>query len=155
MTRWATSCASRRSEASRLLLSFVGESVNRRDAVASAERQGIPKEKLMDAKIIFETSRMDRTKRKDILLSSFAKVAEQREDVFLFIGGGPAGNPIFKSLEELKSQLPSLDGRAFLLGDGRTDFGFAQLYELGAHPPAALGQIRCLNLHPGGGFISP
>ncbi len=81
-----------------------------------AEQSGIAEEKLKKSKVIFETSRMDRTKRKDILLQSFAQVAKTQEDVYLFIGGGPAGNPIFKELEALKSTLPELDGRAFLLG---------------------------------------
>ena len=59
---------------------------------------------------------MDRTKRKDILLRSFAKVAKERDDVYLFIGGGPDSSPLFKELDDLKSALPSLDGRGFLLG---------------------------------------
>jgi glycosyltransferase involved in cell wall biosynthesis len=81
-----------------------------------SEQSGISEQTLMRSKIIFETSRMDRTKRKDILLQSFAKVAPKLADTYLFIGGGPAGNPIFKELEELKRTLPALDGRAFLLG---------------------------------------
>jgi glycosyltransferase involved in cell wall biosynthesis len=81
-----------------------------------AEQSGIPVETLKRSKIIFETSRMDRTKRKDILLQSFAEVAPKQTDTYLFIGGGPAGNPIFKELEKLKSTLPVLDERAFLLG---------------------------------------
>lgn len=81
-----------------------------------AEHAGVSPSQLMESKIIFETSRMDRTKRKDILLQAFAQVAEKRDDVFLFIGGGPAGNPIFQSLEELKNQFPILKDRAFLLG---------------------------------------
>jgi glycosyltransferase involved in cell wall biosynthesis len=81
-----------------------------------AEKSGVPVERLRSAKIVFETSRMDRTKRKDLLLSAFARAAGQIEDGYLFIGGGPAGNEIFKELEELKAGLPELDGRAFLLG---------------------------------------
>lgn len=81
-----------------------------------SQQSGIPEKTLKEGKILFETSRMDRTKRKDILLRAFAKVAAKRENVFLFIGGGPSGNPIFKELEELKKSLPSLVGRGFLLG---------------------------------------
>jgi glycosyltransferase involved in cell wall biosynthesis len=88
-----------------------------RDAYAYlADQSGIPAETLSRSKIIFETSRMDRTKRKDILLQAFAKIAPKLDHSYLFIGGGPAGNPIFKELEELKGTLPALDGRAFLLG---------------------------------------
>ncbi len=81
-----------------------------------SERSGVSEQILKRSKIIFETSRMDRTKRKDILLRSFAEVAPKLTDTYLFIGGGPAGNPVFKELEELKRTLPALDGRAFLLG---------------------------------------
>jgi glycosyltransferase involved in cell wall biosynthesis len=81
-----------------------------------AKQSGIDEEKLKNSLIVFETSRMDRTKRKDVLLQAFAKVAKNRDDVYLFIGGGPAGNPIFKSLEKLKETLPALKGRGFLLG---------------------------------------
>jgi glycosyltransferase involved in cell wall biosynthesis len=81
-----------------------------------SEQSGVSEQILKGSKIIFETSRMDRTKRKDILLRSFAEVASKLADTYLFIGGGPAGNPVFKELEELKRTLPTLDGRAFLLG---------------------------------------
>ncbi len=81
-----------------------------------SKQSGVPEETLKQAQIVFETSRMDRTKRKDILLQSFAKVAPKQPNTYLFIGGGPAGNPIFKELEQLKSTLPALNGRAFLLG---------------------------------------
>ncbi len=81
-----------------------------------ADQSGIDEDILKNSKIIFETSRMDSTKRKDILLRSFAQVAEKRDDVYLFIGGGPASSPIFKELKALKSSLPALDGRGFLLG---------------------------------------
>ncbi len=81
-----------------------------------SDKSGVDAEKLKKSRILFETSRMDRTKRKDILLRSFAEVAKKRDDVYLFIGGGPDSSPLFKELDELKSTLPSLDGRGFLLG---------------------------------------
>ncbi|MCP4602921.1 MAG: glycosyltransferase family 1 protein [Proteobacteria bacterium] len=81
-----------------------------------SEQSGIAEAKLKGAKVIFETSRMDPSKRKDILLRAFAKVASKIDDVYLFIGGGPASSSVFKELEELKASLPSLDGRGFLLG---------------------------------------
>jgi glycosyltransferase involved in cell wall biosynthesis len=81
-----------------------------------AAQSGVPIETLRRAKIVFETSRMDRTKRKDLLLSAFARVAPALDDAFLFIGGGPAGSELFVELEQLKAELPALEGRAFLLG---------------------------------------
>ena len=53
-----------------------------------SEQSGMTPEALINAKIVFETSRMDRTKRKDILLKSFAKIAPKLHDTVLFIGGG-------------------------------------------------------------------
>ncbi len=81
-----------------------------------SDESGIDVETLKKGKIVFETSRMDRTKRKDILLQSFAKVADKVEDAYLFIGGGPSSSPIFKDLTALKESIPALEGRAFLLG---------------------------------------
>ena len=81
-----------------------------------AEQSGIPADRLRSARIVFETSRMDRTKRKDLLLSAFASVAGEVDDCYLFIGGGPAGSEVFTALEEHKAGLPALEGRAFLLG---------------------------------------
>jgi glycosyltransferase involved in cell wall biosynthesis len=81
-----------------------------------SEKSGIPADRLRSAKIVFETSRMDRTKRKDLLLSAFAQVAGEVDESYLFIGGGPAGSEVFAALEEHKASLPALEGRAFLLG---------------------------------------
>ncbi|MDJ0761540.1 MAG: glycosyltransferase [Myxococcota bacterium] len=81
-----------------------------------AERSHIPADQLKGAKIVFETSRMDKTKRKDILLQAFAKICESNENSYLFIGGGPSNSPVFQELKEIKASLPALDGRAFLLG---------------------------------------
>ena len=61
------------------------------------ELSGIPSETLRASRIVFETSRMDPTKRKDLLLDTFARVARERDDVFLFIGGGPE-NEVYDSL---------------------------------------------------------
>ena len=81
-----------------------------------AEESGLPEEKLRQGKIVFETSRMDHTKRKDLLLEAFADVAEEIDDVYLFIGGGPDHSPVFGELAELRKKLPALQGRGFLLG---------------------------------------
>ncbi len=64
---------------------------------------------------MFETSRMDHTKRKDLLLEAFAMVAKDRDNVYLFIGGGPE-KELFKSLSKLRDSKPELKGCAILTG---------------------------------------
>ena len=81
-----------------------------------SEQSGISIVDLRAGLIVFETSRMDRTKRKDLLLGSFATVAHRLDNVYLFIGGGPANSETFAHLKDLKKSLPALEGRAFLLG---------------------------------------
>lgn len=81
-----------------------------------AEKSGLSEHRLQDSKIIFESSRMDKTKRKDLLMRAFAKVARETDDTYLFIGGGPDGNPVFEDLKKIKAEYPELEGRAFLLG---------------------------------------
>lgn len=81
-----------------------------------SEKSGIDEATLRGAKVVFETSRMDRTKRKDLLLEAFAQVAPEVDDTYLFIGGGPESAPLFGELRQLLKSLPSLQGRAFLLG---------------------------------------
>jgi glycosyltransferase involved in cell wall biosynthesis len=76
---------------------------------------GVPAGTLARSRIVFETSRMDRTKRKDVLLQAFARVAPEMPDVYLFIGGGPE-NAVFDELCSLRDSLPALEGRAFLTG---------------------------------------
>jgi len=80
-----------------------------------SEVSGIPADKLRASKLVFETSRVDQTKRKDLLLDAFAFVAREREDAYLFIGGGPE-NDLFKSLKKGLDEKPELKGRAFLTG---------------------------------------
>jgi glycosyltransferase involved in cell wall biosynthesis len=77
---------------------------------------GISVERLTSSLIVFETSRMDTTKRKDLLLGAFSEIADHRDDVFLFIGGGPVESPVYKSLKAQIESTPGLRGRAFLLG---------------------------------------
>ncbi|MBN2340470.1 MAG: glycosyltransferase [Deltaproteobacteria bacterium] len=81
-----------------------------------AEKSGLSVHRLQESKIVFESSRMDRTKRKDILVRAFARVARETDDTYLFIGGGPDGNPVFKDLRKIVAEYPELEGRAFLLG---------------------------------------
>jgi len=80
-----------------------------------AKLSSIPVETLRASRIMFETSRMDQTKRKDLLLDAFAQVARQRDDVFLFIGGGPERD-LYHSLVARRDENPHLVGRAFLAG---------------------------------------
>ena len=80
-----------------------------------AKQSGIPAERLRESKLIFETSRMDQTKRKDLLLEAFGDVARHRDDVYLFIGGGPE-KELYQRLTAMRDSTPELVGRAFLLG---------------------------------------
>jgi glycosyltransferase involved in cell wall biosynthesis len=80
-----------------------------------SETTGLSEEKLKNAVLVFETSRMDRTKRKDLLLAGFAKIVEKHPDCYLVIGGGPK-NDVFESLQDQLEFTESLQGRAFLLG---------------------------------------
>jgi glycosyltransferase involved in cell wall biosynthesis len=80
-----------------------------------SEVSGISVDKLKASYIVFETSRMDHTKRKDVLLEAFTHVVRERQDVYLFIGGGPE-KELFQSLKKLRDEKPELQGRAFLTG---------------------------------------
>ena len=79
-----------------------------------SERTGLSTDELAVKPLIFETSRMDRTKRKDLLLAAFAEVAAVHPDCCLLIGGGPE-NDVFESLQQQLALTPLLKGRAFLL----------------------------------------
>ncbi len=79
-----------------------------------SERTGLPVDELAEKPLIFETSRMDLTKRKDLLLAAFAEVAATHPDCYLLIGGGPE-NDVFHSLQKQLELTPLLKGRAFLL----------------------------------------
>ncbi len=81
-----------------------------------SDQSGISVDDLRAGLIVFETSRMDRTKRKDLLLDSFASVADRLDNVYLFIGGGPVDSETFAQLQDRVKSLPVLEGRAFLLG---------------------------------------
>ncbi len=80
-----------------------------------AETTGLSEDALNNGTLIFETSRMDRTKRKDLLLGGFAKLAADHPDSYLLIGGGP-DNDVFSSLRDQLAYTDQLQGRAFLLG---------------------------------------
>lgn len=80
-----------------------------------AEVSGLPVDQVKAAKLVFETSRMDHTKRKDLLLDAFAQVAPEVDGALMFIGGGP-NNAVFDELKAKLAGAEALAGRAFLTG---------------------------------------
>jgi glycosyltransferase involved in cell wall biosynthesis len=93
---------------------------------------GVSVDVLRSSRIIFETSRMDQTKRKDLLIDAFALVAKERNDVFLFIGGGPEKD-FFNSLKERLAKIDDIKNKAFLCGFIPEEhigplFGIADIY---------------------------
>ncbi len=79
-----------------------------------SESTGLSVDELASKPLIFETSRMDRTKRKDLVMAAFAEIAAKHPDCYLLIGGGPE-NDVFESLQQQLELTPMLKGRAFLL----------------------------------------
>lgn len=75
---------------------------------------GIGIKELMNKRIIFETSRMDNTKRKDVLIDAFKLIMNDYKDVILVIGGGPDN----KVLNHLKKKVKEnkLSHQVFLTG---------------------------------------
>jgi len=80
-----------------------------------SKETGIKAKTLREGRVLFETSRMDNSKRKDVLLKAFARIAKDLPDTYLVIGGGP-DNDVFKNLGTIIAESPELKGRAFLLG---------------------------------------
>jgi glycosyltransferase involved in cell wall biosynthesis len=80
-----------------------------------AAATGVEEPRLRRGLLVFETSRMDRSKRKDLLLRAFARVAREFDEAYLIVGGGPA-NDVFGELRELRDGDPVLAARAFLPG---------------------------------------
>jgi glycosyltransferase involved in cell wall biosynthesis len=80
-----------------------------------SDLSGLRVEELRGARIVFETSRMDRTKRKDLLLEAFSLACRDMPSTYLFIGGGPE-NDVFRELGRIRSSDPVLRERAFLTG---------------------------------------
>ncbi len=80
-----------------------------------SNKTGLDIEKLKSSTVILETSRMDETKRKDVVLKAFQKIAANNQDCILLMSGGPK-NEVFNSLKEILDQDPALSKRAFLLG---------------------------------------
>ena len=75
---------------------------------------GLDENDIRNAHVVFEASRMDATKRKDLLLSAFARVLETHPNTYCFIGGGPT-NDVFEALQAQIDASDKLKGRAFLL----------------------------------------
>lgn len=97
---------------------------------------GIPEDRLRAGRIIFETSRMDRTKRKDLLLAAFAEILPNYDDLYLFIGGGPE-NEIFQMLNNQLQYTEILKKKAFLTGPIPNEhigqmFSLADIYATGS-----------------------
>jgi glycosyltransferase involved in cell wall biosynthesis len=86
------------------------------------KKTGLSATDIADKLIIFEASRMDVTKRKDVILRAFRDVVQRGcRDCILIIGGGP-DNDVFKSLQQELEASPDLSGRAFLLGFVEDEF---------------------------------
>jgi glycosyltransferase involved in cell wall biosynthesis len=77
-----------------------------------AEQSGLDEARLTAGQVVFEASRNDRTKRKDLLLRAFAQAAGP--EVFLFVAGGP-DNEVHDELIALLESDAVLSGQAFLL----------------------------------------
>ncbi len=76
---------------------------------------GLSEDELRGGRIVFEASRMDQTKRKDLLIGAFSRIVKDYDGLYLFIAGGPE-NELFQSLERQIDYSDALEGRAFLTG---------------------------------------
>jgi len=74
----------------------------------------IKERNLMNKRIIFETTRMDTTKRKDILIKAYKLIADVYDDVLLIIGGGPENEYSVELKNLIKKN--KLEKKAFLTG---------------------------------------
>jgi glycosyltransferase involved in cell wall biosynthesis len=79
-----------------------------------AERSGIAANRLTAGQVVFEASRNDHTKRKDLLLRAFARAVDDDPEVFLFVAGGP-DNEVHDELVALSESDPVLTAQAVLL----------------------------------------
>ena len=81
-----------------------------------SRKTGLTIEELESKKIILEASRMDLTKRKDVIIDAFRKVVQAgHDDCILLIVGGPS-NEVFLSLKSQLESYPELKDKAFLTG---------------------------------------
>jgi glycosyltransferase involved in cell wall biosynthesis len=95
-------------------------------------KTGISPQQLKSSIVILETSRMDLTKRKDVVVKAFEQVAEKNDQVILLISGGPE-NGVYHGLNDMIGDSETLSGRAHLLGYVEEKylpllFGFADIY---------------------------
>ena len=79
-----------------------------------AEQTGVPVDRLRAATIVFEASRNDHTKRKDLLLRAFARAAAEEPDALLLVAGGPH-NDVYEELTTLREGDDVLRRQAHLL----------------------------------------
>ena len=79
-----------------------------------AEQSGVPAARLAAGKVVFEASRNDHTKRKDLLMRAFSLAVDHDPEVFLFVAGGP-DNDVHGELTDLQEADPILFRQAFLL----------------------------------------
>ena len=94
-------------------------------------KTGVAEEELKSSVILLETSRMDLTKRKDVVVKAFEQVAEDNK-VILLISGGPE-NGVFQGLKDLINSSSILRNKAHLLGYVEEKylpllFNFADIY---------------------------
>jgi len=79
-----------------------------------ARASGLDPRRLRAGRIVFEASRNDETKRKDLLAEAFARGCHDLPDTFLVIGGGP-DNAVHRDLERRRAETRGLRGRTILL----------------------------------------
>jgi len=79
-----------------------------------AKKTGVPIDRLREARIVFEASRNDHTKRKDLLLRGFERAVAEVPDALLLLAGGP-DNEVFESLLRLRDGSDLLRGKAHFL----------------------------------------
>ena len=97
-----------------------------------SQKTSIDIDTLNSSIVILESSRMDITKRKDVVVRAFEQVAAKDHRVILLMSGGPE-NGVYHSLMDTIDNSDILKGRAHLLGYVEEKylpllFGFADIY---------------------------
>ncbi len=98
-----------------------------------SEHSGIASRDFRWARIVFEASRNDQTKRKDLLVDAFERACADQPDTYLVIGGGP-DNGVHQDLLRRQAASPVLRERMVLLLGRIPDevlyrlFSLAELY---------------------------
>ncbi|MBN2343122.1 MAG: glycosyltransferase [Deltaproteobacteria bacterium] len=89
----------------------------------------VPDDTLRASKIIIEASRADHTKRKDLVIQGFAGLADDMQDTYLFVFGGPK-NEVYRELHGIIGDNPALAGRAFLVPETISFDTLVQIFSL-------------------------